>query len=84
MRAVSIDLPDELFQELQEAAEAIREDGYGPEHFAADIVAAELASRRLPKFETGPHGPRIQAAIEDEIEPKDYRVVWPERTECRE
>jgi hypothetical protein len=75
MRRITISLPDALFAELQSAANATEVRGYGPAHWAGDLVASELASRRLPSVSMGSHGPRIMAT---ETEPDGHRVVCPE------
>lgn len=51
MKAVTIQLPDTLYAELQEAARAIGERNYGPRLWATDLIASELASRRLRKID---------------------------------
>ena len=76
MRNVTIRLPDALFAELQSAAEATKERGYGPASWAGDLVSSELAARRLTSVSLGSHGPRIGTAIE--TEPEGHRVLWPE------
>ena len=73
MVGVIISLPDGLYAELCEVSKATHESGYGPEHWATDLVAAELAARRLPRISPGTHGPRIKTA-----EPEPYRVLLPD------
>ena len=74
MRKVTIALPDALYAELQEAATAIDEYGYGPANWAGDLIASELAARRLPRVtrQAPDHGPRIKAA-----EPEPCHVLLP-------
>lgn len=74
MRRVSIALPDALYRELQQAAAMMDEPGYGPVNFATDVLASELASRRLPKVTQGAYGPRIMA--ERPAEPEAHRISW--------
>ena len=68
MRKVTIALPDVLYAELQEMATAIDEYGYGPAHWAGDLIASELAARRLRKgglrikTEAEPHRPKGKTA----------------------
>ena len=68
MQRVTIALPDALYAELQEAATAIDEFGYGPANWAGDLIASELAARRLPKVglrirtEAEPHRPKGKTA----------------------
>lgn len=61
MRRVTIALPDALYAELKEVSTATEERGYGPAHWAGDLICAELAARRLPKVRVGANGPRILA-----------------------
>lgn len=74
MRRVTISLPDVLYAELQEVSAAANEQGYGPASWAGDLVASELAARRLPRFtrQSHTHGPRI-------TEPEPHRVFLPEK-----
>jgi hypothetical protein len=65
MRHVTISLPDALYAELQEAASLTRGHGYGPEHWACDLLAGELASRRIARL------PRRARELEG------HRVLWP-------
>jgi hypothetical protein len=79
MRKVSISLPNELYAELQAAAESMQEPGYGPVNFATDVLASELASRRLPKVTQGRYGARvIEAKPAEHTEPVPYRLLVPE------
>ncbi len=78
MRRVTFSLPDELYSDLQELAAATREHGYGPAQFAGDVVAAELASRRLSRVTLGSHGARI-GIPEADAEPEGHRILWPEK-----
>jgi hypothetical protein len=74
MRKVSIALPDGLYLELQQAAAAMQEPGYIATHFATDVLASELASRRLPKVAQGRYGARV---IETKpAEPVTHRILW--------
>jgi hypothetical protein len=76
MQGIKIFLPTELFRELQSAAESMQEPNYGPTHFATDVLASELASRRLSRVAQGRCGARV---IETKpIEPVAHRVAWPE------
>lgn len=76
MRKVSIALPDGLYLELEQAAAMMDEPGYGPARFATDVLASELASRRLPKVTQGAYGARI---MERPVEPVTHRLCLPER-----
>lgn len=76
MRAIRILLPTTLYTELCEVSAAMDEPGYGPSHYAADVLASELASRRLPRIALGSHGPRMNTKAD--IEPQIYRVMSPE------
>jgi hypothetical protein len=49
MRAVTINLPDALFAELETASSNVHEFGFTPERFAQEAVESALASRRLPR-----------------------------------
>jgi hypothetical protein len=75
MRHIRISLPDGLYRELQEVSAAAKEPGFGPAHWAGELVASELAARRLPSVSLGSHGPRITAAAE----PECHRVLLPEK-----
>lgn len=66
MRAIRISLPDALFRELETASAQVREHGFGPAEWAAEIIEAEMASRRLPGVRLGTHGPRIAVETEPE------------------
>jgi hypothetical protein len=75
---ISIALPDGLYLELQQAAAAMQDPGYTATHFATDVVASELASRRLSRVAQGRYGARVieSAPIE---QPEPYRLMLPER-----
>jgi hypothetical protein len=74
---IMIVIPDCMYSELEEASSATRELGYGPEHWASDVVVSELAARRLPRVVLGNHGPRIGAK---EVEPQQgHRILWPQK-----
>jgi hypothetical protein len=77
MRRVTISLPDGLYAELQEVSAATNEHGYGPAHWVTDVVASELASRRLPRVARGSLGPRL-ALLDDVMEREVYPVHFPE------
>jgi hypothetical protein len=62
MPKIQLTLPPKLFRELQAGAAAMQQPGYGPVRFATDLLASELASRRLPKVGPGRCGARIAAA----------------------
>ena len=49
MKRITVLLPDALYSELQEVAAAVDEPGYGAGRWANDLIASELAARRLPK-----------------------------------
>jgi hypothetical protein len=76
MRHIRIALPDALFAELQSAAESTKERGYGPAHWAGDLVASELAARRLPSVSLGSHSPRMTAA---DVESVCHRLMLPRK-----
>ena len=78
MRQLTIDVPDALYLELEKAAAATREFGYGPEHWACDVIVSELAARRLPHVAMGALGARV-GVVQREVEPEGYRVMRPER-----
>lgn len=78
MRKVSIALPNELYAELEAWAELMREPGYGPASFATDVLASELASRRLPHVSQGRYGARVIETKPAE-QPQPYRLHLPER-----
>jgi hypothetical protein len=59
MQKVTVFLPAALYAELQEAARATGEPNYGPSQWATDLVAAELAARRLPRVTPGRCGGRV-------------------------
>ena len=72
---IKISLNDVLYAELQEVSRATGEQGYGPADWASDLIASELAARRLPRVTPGRNGGRHQGA---DVEPITHRVVWPE------
>lgn len=76
MRQVTIALPDGLYAELREVSKAAGEPGYGPAHWAGDLIASELASRRLPRVAKGRLGARVSSG---DVELKTYRAVLPEK-----
>jgi hypothetical protein len=76
MRRVTIALPDSLYAELREVSAAAGEPGYGPARWAGEIVASELAARRLPRMVQGRNGARITA--DKPTEPVTYHVRLPE------
>jgi hypothetical protein len=78
MRKVSIALPDGLYLELQQAAAAMQEPGYTATHFATDVLASELASRRLPRVAQGRYGARVIESAPVE-QPEPCRLLLPER-----
>jgi hypothetical protein len=73
MRKIVIALPDGLYAELQEATAATKEPGYRPEDWASEVIASELAARRLPRFTLGGRGLRPGGAVD----PVTHRVVLP-------
>jgi hypothetical protein len=75
MRRVTISLPDGLYAELQEVSAMTGEKGYSPAIWAADFIASEMASRRLPRVSAGRYGARVPS-VED-IEDR-FHVVLPE------
>ena len=74
---VRINLPTELFRELESAAASMHESGYTAVNFATDVLASEMASRRLPRVAQGRYGARVIGAEQPE-EPVTYPVMWPE------
>lgn len=76
MRQITIALPDGLYAELESASAAMCEPNYGADKFACDIVASDLASRRLSRVTPGKCGGRVQAKAR---EPETYRLLLPER-----
>ena len=72
MRKVVISLPDTLYGELCEVSAAMNEPGYGPASFATDLVASELAARRLSKIPEARYGARITTESLER-----YRVLQP-------
>ncbi len=50
MKTFQIRLPDGLYTELAEITAQINEPGYGPKSWATDLIASELASRRLSRL----------------------------------
>jgi hypothetical protein len=77
MRKVSIALPNALYAELEAWAELMREPGYGPASFATDVLASELASRRLPRVVQGRYGARV-IEMKSAEPPQRYRLHLPE------
>jgi hypothetical protein len=78
MRRITIALPDGLYMELCEVAADAGEVGYGPAHWASDVIASELAARRLPKIAPARYGARVaEPERETELEPHFLRL--PER-----
>ncbi len=61
----SLNLPDALAQELEDAA---RQSHCTPKIFAAESLESVLASRRLPRVPPAALGPRIGAAVEEHAE----------------
>jgi hypothetical protein len=72
---LDLDLPDALQDELQMAA---RTSGIPAHAWAAQALEAELASRRLPRVATAPHGARIGMREIEDVEPECYAVCCPE------
>lgn len=77
MPKVSINLPTELFRELKTAAASMCEVGYGPANFATDVLASELASRRLPRVTQGRNGARVIETSKP-AEMVTHRIAWPQ------
>jgi len=50
MKAVTIQLPDAVYRDLEAEARALEIPSYTPRAWAADLIAAELASRRLARL----------------------------------
>jgi len=73
---ITITLPRELGRELKAAAAALQEPHYGPAEFACDLVAAEMASTRLPRIAPGRYGARVNGAEKPEDPPEPYRISW--------
>jgi hypothetical protein len=73
MPRVVISLPDLLYAELTEVARQTEEFGYGPNQWATDLIASELAARRLPRVAPGRCGAQIKTR-----EPEPYRVSLPD------
>lgn len=68
MRTIAVELTDVLYAELEVAAAAIREHGYGVEAWATEALEAAIATRRLPHVTQGTHGPRISTPeINEEV-----------------
>jgi hypothetical protein len=49
MKRITFLLPDALYSELEQVAAEADERGYNAEKWANDLIASELAARRLPK-----------------------------------
>jgi hypothetical protein len=71
MKTITISLSDGLFAELQAAAKATKEPGFQPADWATEVVAGELAARRLPRFTVGRSRPGGAVA------PIEHRVLLP-------
>ena len=72
---LDLDLPDALQDELQMAAKT---SGIPAHAWAAQALEAELATRRLPRVVTAPHGARIGMREIEDAEPEGYPVHCPE------
>ena len=79
MRAVRVLLPCNVYKELRQVSAAINEKGYGPAAYIADVVAADVATRRLPVVAPGSHGPRMNSKTKPEQQ--TYRVTLPSNGE---
>jgi hypothetical protein len=72
MQTIQILLSPALYIELCEVSAGMDEPGYGPEQHAAEVVIADLASRRLSRMPARyRHGTR-------RTEPVTYQVMLPE------
>jgi hypothetical protein len=69
MPAIRIVLAPALYAELCEVAAGLNEPGYSPAKFATDLVASEMAARRLPRVAPGRCGAHLKTG-----EPEPYRV----------
>lgn len=74
---ISITLPRELGRELRAVAAATGGPGYTGSNWAADLVASELASRRIGRIMPGRYGARVIGA-EKPTEPVMHRLLLPE------
>lgn len=63
MKRITVVLPNALYSELQEAAANVDEPGYDAQRWANDLIASELAARRLPKISQGMLGARLQESM---------------------
>lgn len=74
MPRITIELSDALYAELKTAAKSC-EGGpnYRAENWASDLVASELAARRLPNVEQGRNGGRAVATAM-----KTYALALPD------
>lgn len=66
---ITIELPDALYMDLALLARA-HEQGYKPEHYAAELVCSDLASRRLAVMD---------GKTETRYRPVEYRVSLPQK-----
>ena len=72
---IKISLNDVLYAELQEVSRATGEVGYSPADWAGELIASELAARRLPRVTPGRNGGRHQGA---DVGPVEHRLCLPE------
>lgn len=72
MRAVRVLLPHTLYTELRRVSAAMNEPGYGPAQYVADLVASDIAARRLPVVAPGRTGPQMNSKRAPELQ--TYRV----------
>jgi len=62
MKAVTIQLPDAVYRDLELEARSLEIPCYTPRLWAADLIAAELASRRLARLNDAQRNPSGEIA----------------------
>lgn len=67
---ITIELSDALYSDLERVAKDQHETGYGPQQWASDLLASELASRRLVV---------TPGKTESYFIPAEYRLALPEK-----
>ncbi len=73
MQRITIELPESLYAELETVAKACEGgNNFGPAQWASELVASELAARRLPNVEPGRNGGRAPSPV------KTHRLVLPD------
>lgn len=66
---LEIELPDALFADLTVLAKQQHEPWFGPKDFCEELIAADLASRRLVS----------ECKTESRYAPSEYRIALPTR-----